>query len=101
MNYKEFEKELQQIDSGFSIKENPSRRATDGNKVGICNIFYNGKSYDLPPIPEEIKDDIDVNYYYTFPAGMSARFWSKSEVLSRLHKFLEDFKNGEYEGLDY
>ncbi len=83
--FKDFETEIQKIDPRFTILQNP-------NRPGLCNVFFAGQNYDLPPVPEFIKDEPDDGYRYEFPNGMSARFWSKGEVIGRLEKFAETFE---------
>ena len=97
MNYVQFEQEIKKIDPGFSITPNINRRATDGNTIGLCNIFYNGKNYDLPVVADEIKEEPDPGYRYTFPNGYAARIWSTEEVKARLEQFLVDLKGGKLE----
>lgn len=85
MTTKEFEAQVKELDSRFSIVENP-------NRPGLSNIFFEGKNYDLPVISSnEIKEEVDHGYRYEFPNGMSARMWSKQEVLDRLDHFLKNF----------
>lgn len=94
MNYLALEKELQDIDPAFTVVPNMNRRAVDGNPVGICNIFYQGKNYDLPPVPDEIGDEVDTAYRYTFSNGYAARFWTRPEVVERCKDFLKNLKTG-------
>jgi len=88
MNYIDFEKEIQAIDPRFTIVQNMNRRADNGNSVGLCNIYFEGMNYDLPPIPEEIKDTSDPTYRYIFPNGYMQAMYSKQEVVERLKDFL-------------
>jgi hypothetical protein len=82
----DFLNEIQALDPRFTIVENPHRK-------GLSNIFFEGVNYDLPVLPsEEINDHPDVKYFYTFPNGMSARFWSRSDVLPRLKSFLDNLE---------
>lgn len=92
MNYIDFEKEIKELDPRFSIVQNINRRADNGNSVGLCNIFFEGMNYDLPPIPEEIKDTPDHAYKYIFPNGYMQAMYSKEEVLERLKDFLNKFE---------
>lgn len=86
MTSKEFEIELQKLDKGFSVSENH-------NRPGLSNILFQGKNYDLPVIStQNIREEIDMNYRYEFPNGMSARFWSQPEVIARLEDFLKNFE---------
>lgn len=78
----DFLKEIQAIDSRFTIVPNENRK-------GLANIFFEGNNYDLPVLPlDEIKDEADPTYYYTFPNGYSARYWSRADVIPRLKDFL-------------
>ena len=93
MKASEFEKKLKEIDERFSVVDNP-------NRPGLSNIFFNSKNYDLPVIStHDIKEEVDREYRYEFPNGISARFWSQGEVMDRVTSFLEAFKNGEIEDL--
>lgn len=86
MKTSEFEKEIQKLDEGFSILPNP-------NRLGLSNIYFRGKNYDLPVVSSyEIKDEPDPNYTYEFPNGMRARLWAKSEIIPRLEAFLKQFE---------
>ncbi len=90
MTSNEFEKELQELDSRFTVIDNPTR-------PGLSNIFYDGKNYDLPVIStNDIKDEIDTAYQYEFPNGMRARHWSKPEIMGRIELFLKDMKAGKF-----
>ena len=87
MTSKELEKELQAIDPNFTIVDN-------ANRPGLSNIFYEGVNYDLPVVStEDIRDEVDNGHRYTFPNGMSARFWTKGEVLDRVKGFLGNVDN--------
>lgn len=92
MNYTDFEKKIQAIDPRFTIVPNMNRRADNGNKVGLNNILFEGANYDLSVVADEIKEDIDQNYFYTFPNGYSSRMWCQSEIIGRLEVFLKDFE---------
>jgi hypothetical protein len=93
MTSQEFEVELKEIDKDFSVVENPSR-------PGLSNIFYQGKNYDLPTIStHNIKDEVDLAYRYEFPNGMTARFWSRPEIIGRVKAFVADFKTGKFNKL--
>lgn len=90
MTAKEFEAELKELNTEFSVVDNP-------NRPGLTNIFFKGKNYDLPVISTHlIKDEIDPSHRYEFPNGMTARHHSKQEVLDRLTKFLKDYQSGDY-----
>lgn len=88
MIFTDFEKVIQKIDPRFTIIPNPNRTATNGNKVGLNNILFEGINYDLPVIADEIKENIDNSYYYIFPNGYNSRIWSQGEVIGRLKDFL-------------
>ncbi len=91
---KDFEAEIKKLDPLFSISANPNNAAGTDNKIGLNNIFYDGRNYDLPPCPDVIKDVVDPNYRFVFRNGYSARFWSKDEILGRLETFLSQLKSG-------
>lgn len=83
MTSQDFEQELQQIDSRFTVIPNPDR-------PGLSNIFFEGKNYDLPVISSnDIRDEADPAYQYEFPNGMRSRFWSKGEIVGRIEDFLK------------
>jgi len=84
----ELEQELKALDPRFSVNEN-------ANRPGLSNIFFDGKNYDLPVVStHNIKDEIDKAYRYEFPNGLTARYWSKPEVMGRIERFLQDYKEG-------
>jgi len=87
MKTSEFIKEIQKIDSRFTVAENP-------NRPGLSNIFFEGKNYDLPVLPsEEIKEENDPRYFYTFPNGYTAPFNDQNTVKRKLQEFLDDLDN--------
>ncbi len=88
MIYTDFEKVIQEIDPRFTIIPNPARRATEGNTVGLNNILFEGMNYDLPVVADEIKENVDLRYTYTFPNGYSSRIWTQREITDRLKAFL-------------
>src|SRR5690242_6425360 len=78
MTASELEQELKALDPGFSIIENP-------NRPGLSNILFEGRNYDLHVISTHlIPDEIDASYRYEFANGMSARHWSKPEILDQV-----------------
>lgn len=82
MTSADFEVELQKLDSRLTIVPNPDR-------IGLANIFFEGKNYDLPVISAvDIRDEPDPAYQYEFPNGMRARYWSKPEIVARVEDFL-------------
>lgn len=89
MIYTDFEKKIQEIDPRFTIVPNSNRGATNGNRVGLNNILFEGANYDLPVVADEIKEEIDNNYFYIFPNGYSSRLWSQGEVIARLEDFIK------------
>lgn len=91
MNYIDFEKKIQEIDKRFTIVPNTNRQASNGNRVGLNNIFFDGANYDLPVVPDEVKEEADPNYFYIFPNGYSSRMWSQEEIIGRLNDFIRDF----------
>lgn len=91
---KDFEAEIKKLDPKFSILPNPNNLAGGENPVGLNNIFYDGKNYDLPVCPDVIRDTIDPGYRFVFRNGYAARFWSTEEVIARLKVFLEQLNGG-------
>lgn len=90
---KELEVELKNMDPRFTVQENP-------NRPGLSNIFFDGKNFDLPVLStNHIKDEVDRGHRYEFPNGVSARFWSKPEIIGRIEGFLKDFNSGKLNGL--
>lgn len=84
MTANEFEKELQKLDARLSVVDNP-------NRPGLSNIFFEGQNFDLPAISTfDIREVADPRYAYEFPNGVRARFWSKPEILARVHDFLKN-----------
>lgn len=91
METSKFEEVIKGIDSRFSIVQNP-------NRTGLANILFDNKNYDLPVASSTlIKDEVDHEYRYQFPNGMSARYWSQSEITARLQDFLKLFNEGKIE----
>lgn len=83
----DFEQELKNIDENLTVIDNP-------NNKGLKNIMYKGK--DVCPIPaEEIKDEPDRNYVFTFENGMIARHNSKEEALAKVKYVLNLVKTEE------
>lgn len=84
MTTNDFLKEVQALDPRFTFVPNP-------NRVGLTNIFFEGRNFDLPVISSnEVRDDIDHSYRYDFPNGMSIRHHSKVEVMTRLQDFIKN-----------
>lgn len=94
MNIKDFEAKLKEIDPLFTVSANPNRGASGENKFGLNNIFFNGQNYDLPVVPDQVKDEIDPNYRYVFPNGAAPRCWSSEEILGRVEAWYKQFKSG-------
>ncbi len=88
MTSQEFEIEIKKIDPRFSVVENQ-------NRPGLANIFFEGKNYDLPVISAfDIREEVDRNYRYEFPNGLTARYWTRGEIVGRLEDFLKNFNGG-------
>jgi hypothetical protein len=87
MTIQEFEQEIKQISPRFTIKPNP-------NRPGLNNIYFDGRNFDLPVCPDDVREDIDESYRYDFPNGYTARMWAKPEMIERLKAFLEQFNSG-------
>ena len=87
MKTSDFEKEIQQIDPRLAIVPNP-------NRPGLSNIKLDGR--DVCPVPaDEIKDEPDPNYTYTFPNGMMGRHNSRADALMKIRQTLEFIKTDE------
>ena len=87
MLIKDFLVELKALDPRLDIIENP-------NCPGLSNIKLEGK--DICPIPsEEIREESDANYSYTFPNGHMARHNSRADVLQKVNHILEYIKTEE------
>jgi hypothetical protein len=83
----DFEKELQKLDPRLSIVANP-------NRPGIANIKLDGK--DVCPVPaDDIKEEADPNFTYTFPNGMIARHNSRADALTKVQQTLDYIKTDE------
>lgn len=83
----DFEKEIQKIDPRLTILPNQ-------NRPGLANVLLDGR--DVCPVPaDEIKDESDPNYTYTFPNGMIARHNSRADALSKIQHVLEYIKTDE------
>lgn len=83
MNSLELEVKLQTLDPRLTVVPNPDR-------VGLSNIFFEGKNYDLPVIStNDIREEPDASHTYQFPNGTRARFWSRGEIVGRIEDFLK------------
>lgn len=90
---KDFEREIKLIDPRLSIVPNP-------NRPGLSNIKLDGR--DICPVPsEEIKEESDPNYQYTFPNGMIARHKSRKEALAHIESTLTLLKTKDGHDLFY
>jgi len=88
MHSKEFEQVIKNVDPRFSVVPNPAR-------PGLCNIFFDGRNYDLPVISEHlIKEELDHSHRYEFPNGMNIRHHSQKEILARLEDFIKIVNEG-------
>lgn len=77
----DFEKELKEMNPDLGIFPNP-------NNPGLSNIKLNGK--DICPVPsEEIKEESDPYYNFTFQNGMMAKHKSRPEALSQVQHVLK------------
>lgn len=90
MTIQEFEQKIRAISPKFSIKPNP-------NRPGLNNIFFDGKNYDLPVVPDDVREEVDPRYTYEFPNGYAPRMWTQGEIEDRLKVFLEQFNSGKLE----
>lgn len=87
MKTSDFAKELKELDPRLTVDPNP-------NRPGLSNIKVEGK--DICPIPsDEIKEETDPHYFYTFPNGMMAAHNSRQEALVKVQKILDYIKTQE------
>ena len=87
MKTSDFLKELKEIDARLDIIENP-------NCPGLSNIKLEGR--DICPVPsEDIREESDPNYSYSFPNGYIARHNSRQDALNKVHHTLEYIKTEE------
>jgi len=83
MTSKDLEVELQALDPRLTVVPNPDR-------VGLSNIFFEGRNYDLPVVStNDIREEPDASHYFQFPTGLRARFWAHSEIVGRVEDFLK------------
>ncbi len=77
----DFENELKAISDRISIVLNP-------NRPGLANVKLDG--VDVCPVPaEEIFDEPNPGYKYTFHNGFQAQHKSKSEVIDMVNSRLK------------
>ncbi len=77
----DFENELKAISPRLSIIQNP-------NRPGLANIKLDG--VDVCPVPgEEIFDEPNPGYKYTFPNGFQSQHKSKGEALDMVRHRLQ------------
>ena len=87
MRTSDFLKEIKKLDERLDIV--PNR-----NNPGLSNIKIDGR--DICPVPsEEIKDEPDPFYNYTFANGMIGRHKSKSEAIAQINHVLNLIKTEE------
>ncbi len=83
----DFEAELKAIDKRLDIVPNPHRMPNEENRTGISNIKLDGQ--DVCPIPsDDIFDEPNLNFGYTFPNGLKARFKTRPEALGEVQRIL-------------
>lgn len=84
---KEVEAELLKLDPRFEVRLN-------ANRPGLANVMLGGR--DVTALPaEDIREDVDPTYFYTFPNGMQGRHKSYTEVMERARHILEYIKTEE------
>jgi len=83
MQYKDFEKELQELDSRITIVPNP-------NRSNLANIKLNGT--DICPIPMDIRDETDLKYSIELPNGFVVPHRSKRDATDLVKARLELIK---------
>lgn len=86
MHYKDFEKELQELDSRITIVPNP-------NRSNLANIKINGR--DVCPIPMDIREEPDPKYVITLPNGFVVMHRSKRDATALVKSRLELIKTEE------
>jgi len=83
----DFEKEIQKLDPRLKIVPNP-------NRAGLSNILLDGR--DVCPVPsDEIREEPDHTYTYTFPNGMMGRHNSRKDALAKIQQVLDYIKSDE------
>lgn len=83
----EIEAELKQLDPRLEIRPN-------ANRPGLANVLLEGR--DITPMPmDEIREEPDPTYYYTFPNGMQGRHKSRNEIIGRVKYTLDLIKTEE------
>lgn len=83
----ELEAELKELDPRIEIRPNT-------NRPGLANVMLGGR--DIIPCPtEDIREEPDPTYFYTFPNGMQGRHKSRQEILDRVKHILEYIKTDE------
>lgn len=88
MKTSDFALKIKEIDPDLTIVPNP-------NREGLSNILYKGR--DVCPVPsDEIKEEDDPSYYYTFPNGFSAPHNSVQSAMDKIHGLFEKLKNEDY-----
>lgn len=81
MKTNDFAEELKALDANLTVIPNP-------NNKGLSNVMYMGR--DVCPIPsDEIRDEPDRNYVFTFENGMIARHTSREEALTKVKHILQ------------
>lgn len=87
MKTSDFALKIKEIDPRLTIVPNP-------NREGLSNILLDG--HDVCPVPsDEIKDEDDPRYYYTFPNGFSSPHNSVASATDKIHHLLEKLKDPE------
>jgi hypothetical protein len=87
MKTSDFEKELKTLDPRLAIVPNP-------NRAGLSNIKLDGR--DVCPVPtDDIREEQDPNYTYSFPNGMIAPHNSRTAALDKVHHVLNYIKTEE------
>lgn len=83
----ELQTELKQLDERLEVVPN-------SNRPGLANVKLEGR--DITPCPlEDIREDIDPTYFYTFPNGMQGRHKSYGEIIDSVKRILEMVKTEE------
>jgi hypothetical protein len=67
---------------------------TNSNRPGLANVKLDGRDIIACPV-DDIRDEIDPTYFYTFPNGMQGRHKSYGEIIDSVNRTLELIKTEE------
>ena len=85
--YLNLQEELQKMDPRITVE-------TNSNRPGLANVKLDGRDIIACPT-DDIRDESDPTYYYTFPNGMQGRHKSYGEIIDSVNRTLELIKTEE------